>query len=52
VRDEAAALGVPHRAPGEAENLAEPAAIPLWDGRAGARITRVLVANFARVRYV
>jgi hypothetical protein len=51
VRDEAAALGVRHHAPGEAQ-APEPAAIPLWDGRAGARITRVLVANFARVRYV
>jgi hypothetical protein len=51
VRDEAAALGVGHHAPGEAQ-APEPAAIPLWDGRAGARITRVLVANFARVRYV
>jgi hypothetical protein len=52
VRDEAAALGVRHRGPDEALEPAEPLVIPLWDGRAGARITRVLVANFARVRYV
>jgi UDP-N-acetylglucosamine 2-epimerase (non-hydrolysing) len=28
-----------------------PCAIPLWDGRAGARLADVLVTNFARVRY-
>jgi UDP-N-acetylglucosamine 2-epimerase len=27
-----------------------PCAVPLWDGRAGARIADVMVANFARVR--
>jgi UDP-N-acetylglucosamine 2-epimerase (non-hydrolysing) len=56
--EEAAAIGVPAHplaalaAPDEASAPAQPApaAIPLWDGRAGARLARVLVANFARVR--
>src|SRR5262249_35720666 len=32
-----------------AGNPPTPCAIPLWDGRAGARVAAVLVANFARV---
>jgi UDP-N-acetylglucosamine 2-epimerase len=31
-------------------NAPTPCAIPQWDGRAGARLAEVLVANFARVR--
>lgn len=31
-------------------NAPTPCAIPLWDGRAGARVADVLLANFARVR--
>ena len=54
VRDEAAALGVHcYAASEQVPPLAgrpAPQAIPLWDGRAGARVARVLVANFARVR--
>jgi UDP-N-acetylglucosamine 2-epimerase (non-hydrolysing) len=56
VRDEAAALGVSSYASGaEVPPLAStarpaPNVIPLWDGRAGARIARVVIANFARVR--
>lgn len=56
VRAEAAALGVACHALGDDlgaladADQAEPKVIPLWDGRAGARIARVLVANFARVR--
>jgi UDP-N-acetylglucosamine 2-epimerase len=46
---EAAALGVPclHET---ARDGADAHGLPLWDGRAGARVARVLVANFARVR--
>jgi UDP-N-acetylglucosamine 2-epimerase (non-hydrolysing) len=56
VRDEAAALGVSSYASGaEVPPLAStarpaPNVIPLWDGRAGARVARVVIANFARVR--
>jgi UDP-N-acetylglucosamine 2-epimerase (non-hydrolysing) len=56
VRDEAAALGVSSYTSGDhvppLASTARPApnVIPLWDGRAGARIARVMIANFARVR--
>ncbi|WP_156028003.1 UDP-N-acetylglucosamine 2-epimerase [Candidatus Solirubrobacter pratensis] len=46
VGDERALLAIrPER------NAPTPCAIPLWDGRAGARAADVLVANFARVRF-